>query len=562
MHARVATVALLVLTLHPCLVQAQATPSAGQILREQPAAPVQPLPGLRQIVPAAPDAPALPPHATLLTVQRFAFEGATVLSPAELNALVAGVTGSPQRFDAIAAAVQGITTAYRQRGYFLARAFIPRQALDAGVLKVQVFEGVLGQLDASTLGQSIATQQGVSLGQPVQQGPLERAILLLAERGFPDATAGLAPGRELGTTVLTLRGQQNRSPWAASIGLDNSGGTYTGTTRVLADVSRFALASDGDELAARTSLSTGTRYLQLAYTTPIGFDGWRVGVQASGLSYDLGGPFEPLQAKGHANTLGATLRYPLLLAANRQSILEAAIAQRSAQDDTLAGNVANKRATYLTLAHSYSAATETTSQRLQTSLVLGRLDLSRNPGNQAQDQVTAQSQGGYAKLRLDYAIAYSLANTSQLQARLATQLTNSNLDSAEKLSLGGPSGVRGWPVGEANGDEGTVLNLEWRNALNWLASSGISTTLTPFIDWGQIQQNKRLWPNALPAGRPNRYSLSGAGLSVQFAKTGDWQLSLTLATPLGNNAGADGLGNNADGKKKKTRAWVSLQKVL
>ncbi len=561
-HRRGVSLALLLIPLHGGLVHAQPVPSAGQILREQPAAPPQPLPGLRQIVPAAPDAPALPADATLITVQRFEFEGATVLPVAQLNALVADVQGTAQRFDAMAAAVQRITAAYRARGYFLARAFIPRQALEGGVLKVQVFEGVLGQLETSALGQSIATQQGLALGQPVQQEALERTILLLAERGFPDATAGLAPGRELGTTALSLRSSQARAPWAASLGLDNGGGTYTGSTRVLGDVTRFGLAGDSDDLSARTSLSTGTRYLALAYGVPVGLDGWRIGLNASGLTYKLGGPFEALQAKGTANTLGATLRYPLLLAANRQSLLEASIARRSAQDDTLAGNVANKRATYLALAHSYSAASEQTSQRLQTSLTLGHLDLSRNPGNQAQDAATAQTQGSYAKLRLDYALGYSLANSSQLQARLALQTTNRNLDSAEKLSLGGPNGVRGWPVGEANGDEGTVINLEWRNALPWLASSGIATTLTPFVDWGQIRQNKRLWANALPAGRANSYSLSGTGITLQLAKPGDWQLSLTLATPLGNNPGVDARGNNADGKKKKSRVWLSAQKVL
>ena len=435
---------------------------------------------------------------------------------------------------------------------------------------MQVFEGVLSQIDppanASAAAQAqahgIAAAQGLAVGQPVRQEPLERTILLFAERGFPDASASLAPGRDMGTTALTLHTQNTRQPWGASMGMDNGGGTYTGTARFLADASRFELAGAGDELSARTSFSSGTRYLSLAYNVPLGLQGWRAGVNASGLIYALGGPFEALQAKGQATTSGIQARYPLLLMANRQSLAEASLVQRNASDDTIAGNLARTHATYFTLAHSYSLAGQASSQRLQSAFTLGRLNLARNAVALAQDSATAQAAGRYSKVRFDYAVAYSLHPGSQLQARLAAQWAGKNLDSAEKISLGGPNGVRGWPVGEANGDQGAVVNLEWRHQVNWGDGAGISTALTPFIDWGRIQQNKTSWPNALPAGRSNHTPLAGAGVSLQLARPGDWAMTLTLATPIGSNPGADFQGRGADGRTRRSRAWLSLQKVL
>jgi hemolysin activation/secretion protein len=47
-----------------------------------------------------------------------------------------------------------------------------------------------------------------------------------------------------------------------------------------------------------------------------------------------------------------------------------------------------------------------------------------------------------------------------LQLLANAQFADKNLDSSEKLSLGGATGVRAYPSGEASGDEGRKLSVD------------------------------------------------------------------------------------------------------
>jgi hemolysin activation/secretion protein len=462
-----------------------------------------------------------------------------------------------------------------------------------GVLRVQILEGVIGQISAkgasadaqplaaaelghkSILLQNILAAQGLQPGQVLETAPLERSVLLFAERGHLQADLGLSPGAAVGSTDLGMRWQQTRPAWAAHIGLDNHSSRATGALRASADVQGFSLLAQGDDLALRASTSGWERASQgqsqhssIGYKLPLGFDGWRIGVQASQLRYALGGAFAALQYKGAAHTGALSLSYPLHLSASTQSHLELLHHSRRAVDDSIAGNVNSKRSRTTSLIHSHSHSGEAfgkaLDQRLQSAFTAGQLDLSRNPAASAFDAANASAAGHFSKLRVDYQASYALQSGQQLQARLSQQWTRHNLDSSEKASLGGSQSVRAYPVGEANGDQATLASLEWRVNINPLL--GLAASFTSFIDWGRIEQNRRPWAAALASaqtsGIPNRYQLSGAGLGLALGRPGSWQASLQIAAPLGKNPAQNAQGHSSDGKPQGPRAWLSLQKSL
>lgn len=567
--------------------QSPARPDAGQLLREAAPAPLALPPAARPLLPIpAPDAPALPAAGEFITVERFEIVGNTRITSAELEGLLADVQGKRLPFSQVQNATSRITAEYRARGFILARAFIPRQAMAGGLLRVQIAEGVIGEIStadtaerkaaSAALLQSMLAAQGQSAGQVVQAAPLERAVLLFAYRGYADADIGLSPGSASGTTAVSMRWREQRAPWSATLGLDNNGSRYTGTIRALADAGAYSLLTQGDEARLSTSLtgmfdsSNGnTKYLGLAYKLPLGFDGWRLGANASSLSYALGGSFAALQADGRASTFGINASYPLHLSANMQSLLDLGLQGRRAVDDSLAGNVNDKSAKAALLTHtfSYSGALDgRLAQRLQTALTAGQLNLARNASAAAFDAANAASQGSYSKLRFDYVAAYTAAPGHQLQARISHQLASKNLDSSEKFSLGGSNGIRAYPTGEANGDGGTLLSLEWRADISSAMPQGVASSLSAFVDWGRIQLHAKPWAAAVASasatGIPNDYSLSGAGLTWSVARPGDWQLSVTLAAPIGNNPGRSPAGANSDGRGQHPRAWLSFQKYF
>ncbi|MGE0497589.1 MAG: ShlB/FhaC/HecB family hemolysin secretion/activation protein [Ramlibacter sp.] len=565
--------------------QAQSTPpsgapDAGRLLDQTRSALPAPQPA-RPVLQAPPASPPAPQDGTLVQVKAFAFSGNSVFTDDELNRLLADARGQTLRWSALRDAVQRITGAYQARGYLVARAVIPRQDLAAarGVLKVQLLEGRLGvarvsgatDLQAQNAVDATLEAQGLQTGTALRQAPLERALLLLGERLGGEAAAALGPGPTLGSTDVLIALPARPQRWQAQLSLDNQGNRYAGGWRVSGEAARQGLATRGDSLGLRAIGAQGLQYLGVAYQMPVGYDGWRLGASASALRYTLCCQFDALGARGDAQTLGFNARYPLVLRARGALTFTAATLVRNSRDKTNAGTVADKTARNLELGLAFNHAGALAGAAVPTGLLqagqlvltLGRLDLSAVAGAEAADAAGARTAGSFSKLRLDYQAALPLSPRTRLSLRLAAQAAAQNMDSAEKFSLGGLQGVRAWPTGEATGDEGYSLGVEWRQALAPCASEGCDGQwfASAFVDTGRIRQHHRPWAGALAASQRNSYNLSGAGLGLSY-QSGPWQASLTVARALANNPGADASGNNSDGRQGRTRGWVQISRSL
>ena len=114
--------------------------------------------------------------------------------------------------------------------------------------------------------------------------------------------------------------------------------------------------------------------------------------------------------------------------------------------------------------------------------------------------------------------------------RVRGQLAFDNLDSSEKMELGGAYGVRAYPEGEAYADQGYVLNLEARVALPPLPA-GVAgrLQLVGFVDHGNVSTSKDPWTSA-----PNHRSLSGVGVGLIWADTNNFVVKAYYARKVGS----------------------------
>ncbi|MBX9961420.1 MAG: hypothetical protein K2Y35_00080 [Burkholderiales bacterium] len=167
----------------------------------------------------------------------------------------------------------------------------------------------------------------------------------------------------------------------------------------------------------------------------------------------------------------------------------------------------------------------------------GRLNL--DPALAATDQVTAQTEGRFNRVNLDVARLQSITGGLSGYVRLSLQHASKNLDSSEGFGLGGPTGVRAYPVGEAYGDAGHFIQLELRQALgNWEPFA--------FYDAGEIKVNERPW-----AAGPNEQRIAGAGLGVRFHGRA-WTADAALAWRT------EGGAPQSDTADRNPRAWVNV----
>lgn len=136
--------------------------------------------------------------------------------------------------------------------------------------------------------------------------------------------------------------------------------------------------------------------------------------------------------------------------------------------------------------------------------------------------------GQYSKIQLAASYRTPLNdNGLSIQLRGNAQIAPSrNLDSYNRMSLGGVNGVRAYTTVDGVGDAGAVGTIEIRQRLYQSHYVGI------FYDGGVIQPNKNPIPGAFNSG----YSLQATGLSFggSFSKL---SYSISIAKGIGGYAG-------------------------
>lgn len=549
--------------------QVPPTPDAGRLLEtvkpplSAPAAPHAPI-----VVPAVAVPGESQDEGPTFVVRRFHIEGATLFPAERLGALLADLAGRPATLGGIRQGVERITRLYHDAGYFVARAYLPPQTIEQGEVRVTVLEGRIGEVKVADIPgdeggrlklRMAATlqAQGVVHDAPIARPSLERGVLLLEDLVGADVKASLRPGASLGAGDLNLE-TRGKAPVSGSLGLDNYGSRYSGAWRANGGVNFAHPFRAGDALGLRLTHGQGLDYLLAAYQVPVGYNGLRFGFNASTLRYSLCCGAPGIGSKGVATTFATTASYPWLLSQDRTLTFSGGLERKALKDDASTGNTNDKRLDLANVGLSGLLASGALVQRGEATLTGGRLDLSRNAASRALDAASARTQGNYAKLRLGYSARYAVSQDNILQLRLSGQWTGKNLDSSEKMSLGGIDGVRAYPTGEASGDEGLLARLEWARPLRQETLPG-QFAYSAFFDAGHIRLNADPWPAA--AATRNAYELYGAGLGLTWSAPGGLSAVAAVATPIGDNPGQVN-GRDSDGRSARERLWLMLNLPL
>lgn len=553
---------LAVLLIQPFCALAQTPPDAGTLQRENERNRILEQP--RPTLPAPPAAPMkAPDKGASVTVRAFQISGATLIPEAELSALLADLVGQTLTLADLERAAQRIATHYRAHGWF-ARVYLPAQEVRNGVVRIAIVEGRLSGIKVENAGRradaGLAERiagNGLTPGAPLAAEALERGLLLANDQPGIQATGVLEPGDAIGETRLRLKVEDGAFV-AGDVSLANHGTRATGIGQLAAGL--FVNPGGGDQVSLRGIASEDLDMVRAGYALPLGSDGLRLGLNASELRYQLGGEFAALDASGNARTLGATLSYPLRRATTDNLSLAAGVENRRYADDSLGSALHRKQVDALTLAVSGDRIDGLGGggfSQYGASLVSGKLDLAGVAADLATDQAGPRANGSYAKLAANAARLQRLPADFTLSAILNVQFAGKNLDSSEKFALGGPSGVRAYPVNEAAGDEGWLLNLELRKEL------GNGWNALALLDAGEVRQHSNEWAGWQGgSSAPNRYGLAGAGFGVGWKKPGDIALQLTVAAPLGSNPGQTAAGRNQDGSARGPRGWLRIVKYF
>ena len=535
-------------------------PDAGTLQRDLDQRPLQ-VPRAGPQLKPAPARPALQGDATTrFRVAGLRVTGNTVFTADTLLALVKDdLVGKQVTLAELQAAANKISVYYRDRGYFVARAYIPAQELSitGGEVEIAVLEGVLGglrvqnrsRLSDAAVGRFLAP---LKTGEIMSADVFERPILLLSDQaGVSGVNPVLEPGAQTGSSDLSV--EVGSAPLVTgSVELDSWGSRVTGKNRLSGQINLLSPFGLGDSLTVRVTDSfAGISSGSVRAAVPLGGSGLKAGLGYSATRYSLGQEFANLNATGDSRNLSSFVSYPLVRSQGWN--LNAMLAY---EDKRLEDRVG---ATATVTPKSNRASTLTLSGDVRDPLVVnsvlvwnaaysgGSIGIGEAAANAA-DATSARTQGSYDKFNASMLYLQALGSQWTFYFTGQVQVAGKNLDSSEKFSLGGAQGVRSYPSGEASGDEGASATVEMRYGLpQWL---GATPSLVLFVDHGHVRINK----NPFATGRNSR-DLGAAGIGVTFVKEADFALRAFWGKKTtGDPATAD---NDRSG-----RGWVQMVKYF
>ena len=308
----------------------------------------------------------------------------------------------------------------------------------------------------------------------------------------------------------------------------------------------------GDNLDQRIMAAQGmhTAFGRISYESPVGYSGLRIGGGLARVQYELGGPFAPLKPTGLGNVADVSFSYPLIRQRSTNLFLRGVLDNKSLTDRFEAvGFETRKRIHGIGLGLSLEnrdrfgggGYTSVNAQAYHGTLSL------RDAMSQAFDKPPFgyDTEGDFSKFTLQLARLQYLAPKLSLFLGTGMQRASKNLDTYEKLSLGGPKAVRAYASGEVLVDDGWLATVEMRYALRPEAS------LFAFYDAAHGDQFHT--PRAID-GDVSR-SLRGYGVGFNWSKPDKVTINLSIAW----RASGPGL---TDGGDRNPRVFWSIQKAF
>ena len=447
--------------------------------------------------------------------------------------------------------------ALSSQGFVGGGVWFPRQDVTGGVIKVQVDLPKLGSAivdgkdDHRGLWSEILGRSGVRPGAYLRSDNLEHGLLMIERYEGSPVRGLLRPGSAEGLVDLSLQAPGD-SPNRYGIFADNHGSRFTGSARAVVSAEARRLSGLPDHLTVSGAFSEGMNYGSVQYVFFPTANGLRVGASVGLMNYRIiEGGLAGAGVEGSSDVYGFAASYPFILRQAESLSLEFKADDRTIVEHAAGSLRGHKRIHSASLGLQYSARSTTTATSASLFLSSGSLRQLDNAAA-SQDAAGPGTVGGFSKFKADLVSQWATP-VGVLLLGLEGQHAFQNLDPSEELAVGGPYGVRAYPVGEGSIDSGMLFRAELSRPVGswsgWAIDGGI------FADYGLLRPNREDYPGY--AG-PGAYHLGGWGVMINGRSERGYFFKSFITNRLGVNGGADDSGNDADGRSSDWRVWAQL----
>ena len=451
-----------------------------------------------------PESQELPSSGERFILKGIHFNPSVFIEQKRLQQLASDYVGRSISFDDVNELLRKINAIYEEQGQLTARAVVPPQSVENGVLSIVLVESKVDVLnwqdapknvDEEFYLERIPVTPGETLDSPALKAAIER---FNSTTPGPQVSAGLAPGQTFGTTQVDLQAFEP-DPLQWSVFANNYGSEGSGREQYGGSLTWFSPTG--------VVATSGSEYGSLRYSRPVNVYNGVVYLEGGTNTMNIEqGPFSELNIEGDSTTYGLGYDQPWWV--NQQW--------------TLLGGIAYNYQT----SESKIDGLQLSQEDIDEFVLKGQLEYREGPWYGRYDQRLRQATGdnavsgegdthqllnGFGYLSRDIASDYQLVGRMSWQYASDSQ----SLPSALLYQFGGISSVRGYEPGVIASPQGVTMNAEayWR----------YNDNLQPFIffDYGR----------AMELGTTD-IDLMSAGVGVNYNWGRRISLSLVAANTL------------------------------
>lgn len=425
-----------------------------------------------------------------------------------------------------------ITRYYRERGFFLAKAYIPEQRVRDGIVTLTLLLGNLGEVQVlNNKRYKTSTLERVLkpiVGDPVYAKNIEERLYFINDMPGMSAQAYFEPGKQVGDTKLNIN-VLNERRFKGNVRLDNHGSSSTGEFRTYTDGYWLNPGGYGDQLhigVLATMNPSNSLYGSLHYGMPLFSPRAKFTIGGSTNDF-ISKDIDRFDITGSSQVLDFSLNYILkrsrvknysveLRGSNIKTTIEQnAGGQGGSSDATVQeGDITENNS--LDLVYNFDVLAEAKRSLHQGGVRLTYIDVV-DPGYEEQNEAPLILAMNYSWLKF-VKVPFTKAQ-SRVLLKANLQFAEERLPSTAQFSAAGPNRMRALEINHFSGDKGAYFAADWIfNGLKFvpgkLNGEKISSLLQPYI-FAEATQVEAI-PISSNNPLSNSFKATDIGLGLNF----------------------------------------------
>lgn len=475
----------------------------------------------------------------MLELKQIVIKGNKTIDTVTLENIYASDIGKTISLKRIYAIANEITNLYRNSGYILSRAIVPKQEIKNGIVTIQIIEGFI---DGYTIqGETRGSNENIRryADKIVNSGTLssenlERYLLLMNDLPGIDVRAVLSPSQTTaGAATLTLITSDKRVD--AQVTVDNLGNEYLGPLRTLGQINFNSLAKSSDKTTI-TYLAAPSHgelsYFQAAYSMPIGYNGLTVG---GSLSYTLTSPTLPaslggaLDTEGESSMISLYADYPIIRGRSQNFVVGTSFdysKDKTNYAPAFSAIETEDRLRILKLRTSYSLLDSYMGYNNISAELSQGLRIFNSTEKSGQSLSRSNGDDQFTKINFEATRTQTLHGRFSGLVGVTGQMASDSLLASQEFGFGGPSYGRGYDNSEITGDNGIATKLELLYSAPVNLPDIDSYQAYVFYDFGQV------WNKNISAGDAHSESAASAGIGTRVTFSPRVSGNAYIAAPL------------------------------